>query len=249
LAETTAPGAPRLQVESITGVPIDLPIAGPGGRSYAFIIDWHIRVLAASAWALGFIVVMNVINAGSEPPPNWLVLLGFIPPALIYLLYHPILELAMSGRTPGKRIAGLRIVSVEGTVPGAGALIVRNLFRFIDGLPMLYVVGLAFAMTTRRHQRIGDLAAGTLLVYEDASKADSLGGLPAAGASSGMSTADAELVQDLIDRWEQLDPANRLDLARRLLARLDPAEADSRAAWLNDGSALDALRNSLGRMR
>ena len=50
---STLPGAiaaDRLRIDSITGVPIELPIAGPGGRSFAFIIDWHIRVLIAAAW-------------------------------------------------------------------------------------------------------------------------------------------------------------------------------------------------------
>ncbi|MEX1994451.1 MAG: RDD family protein [Steroidobacteraceae bacterium] len=258
MAVTNEAGGGRLQVDSITGVPIELAIAGPGGRSFAFIIDWHIRVVAAAAWGFGFSLILNAVSDGAESPSGWLALLTFGPPTLIYLLYHPILELAMSGRTPGKRIAGLRIVSVEGTLPGAGALIVRNLFRFIDGLPMLYVVGLVFAFVTPRHQRIGDLAAGTLLVYEDASKADSLGSLPHAGAASGISTADAELVQDLIERWPDLDPVHRLDLARRLLARLDPGEARTQPgwledapapAWLNDTTALRALGDWLGRMR
>lgn len=249
MGDTSAAGAPRLQVDSITGIPVELPIAGPGGRSFAFIIDWHIRVLAAAAWGFGFSLVLGAASDGAETPPRWFALLTFLPPALIYLLYHPILELAMSGRTPGKRIAGLRIVSVEGTIPGAGAIIVRNLFRFIDGLPMFYVIGLGFTFATRRHQRIGDLAAGTLLVYEDANQADSLGALPHAGAARGISTADAELVQDLIDRWVHLDPEHRLELARRLLTRLDPGGADSQAAWLNDGTARRALSDWLGRMR
>lgn len=249
---STAPnalGADRLRVDSITGVPLELPIAGPGGRSFAFIIDWHIRVLIAAAWLFPMSLLLNRMAENGEEISGWLETLAFTPPFLIYLLYHPLLEIMMSGRTPGKRIAGVRIVTIEGTVPSAGALLVRNLFRFIDGLPAFYVVGLSFAVMTARHQRIGDLAAGTLLVYDDSSKAESLDNLPSAGIASGISTADAEVVQDLLERWDTLDPAQRLALARRLLDRLEPGEAAAHGTWLNDGNAYSALQKWLGGMR
>ena len=245
----TPPDTDRLIVDSITGVPLELQIAGPGGRSYAFVIDWHIRVLIAAAWALPLGLVISNMTEDGEEVAAWLFLLATLPPILIYLLYHPVLEILMAGRTPGKRIAGVRIVTTEGTAPSAGAMIVRNLFRFIDGLPLLYVVGLACTIMTQRHQRVGDLAAGTLLVYDDSSKAESLDSLPHAGVASGMSTADAELVQDLIERWWTLDEAQRLELARRLLDRLDPGQAQARDAWLNDGNARSALQNWLGGIR
>jgi hypothetical protein len=126
---------------------------------------------------------------------------------------------------------------------------VRNLFRYIDGLPGFYVVGLAFAVMTARNQRIGDLAAGTLLVYDDSSKAESLDNLPSAGIRSGISTTDAELVEDLLERWDWLDPTQRLELARRLLDHLEPAEAETHKAWLNDGNAYSALQKWLGGMQ
>ena len=55
-----------LRIESITGVDVELPLAGPGGRSYAFIIDWHIRLLIALFWMLIAMVIANVtgITAG-----------------------------------------------------------------------------------------------------------------------------------------------------------------------------------------
>jgi len=248
-AAPSAVAAGRLRVDSITGVPIELPIAGPGGRSFAFIIDWHIRVLIAAAWAIPVTLLINNMAAGGTPVPGWLEMLAWLPPTLIYLLYHPVLEILMGGRTPGKRIAGVRIVTAEGSVPSAGALLVRNLFRFIDGLPAFYVVGLAFAVMTARHQRIGDLAAGTLLVYDDSSKAESLDHLPRAGIASGISTADAEVVQDLLERWDTLDPAQRVELARRLLDRLEPGEAAAHRTWLNDGNASAALQKWLGGMQ
>ena len=223
----------HLHVDSVTGVPLDLTIAGPGGRSFAFVIDFHIRALGAIAWYFGGWLLLQQYLKDARDPPDWLYVLVVLPPLVMYLLYHPILEIAMAGRTPGKRMAGVRIVTVEGMVPGAGAIVVRNLFRFVDGLPIMYLVGLVTTIVTRRNQRIGDLAAGTLLIYDDGGKSESLEGLSGAG----------------IDRWATLDSEDRLDLARRLLARLDPGGAHTQTALLNDANALIALQHWLGGIR
>jgi uncharacterized membrane protein SpoIIM required for sporulation len=95
-------------------------------------------------------------------------LAGVMPATAIYFLYHPILEPLMSGRTPGKRLAGLRVLTPEGQVPTTGALVTRNVFRLIDSLPVGYVVGLLFVFFGRRHLRLGDLAAGTVVAVERA---------------------------------------------------------------------------------
>lgn len=239
----------HLRIDSVTGVPLDLAIAGPGGRSFAFIIDFHIRALGAIAWIFGFSLwLRQYADAGNEPP-GWLFTLALLPPTLFYFFYHPVLELVMAGRTPGKRMAGIRIVTLEGMVPGAGAIVVRNLFRFVDGLPVMYVTGIVCTIVSRRNQRIGDLAAGTLLIYDEEAKAENLGELARAGSSRGITTGSAELVQDLIERWSTLDPEDRLELARRLLARLDPEGAAARVATLNDGNALAALQAWVGGIR
>jgi uncharacterized membrane protein SpoIIM required for sporulation len=71
-----------------------------------------------------------------------------------------------SGSTPGKRLAALRVVARDGATASVGALLVRNVFRVIDSLPVVYGVGLVTSMLRDDHVRIGDLAAGTLLVYD-----------------------------------------------------------------------------------
>lgn len=239
----------HLRVDSVTGVPLDLTIAGPGGRSFAFIIDFHIRALVAAAWIFAFSLLAKNYADSDSGTPTWFAWAWGLPPALFYLLYHPALELLMAGRTPGKRWAGVRIVTTEGMVPGVGSIVVRNLFRFVDGLPMLYVVGLACTIATRRNQRIGDLAAGTLLVYDEGAQAESLADLTTAGRTMGLSTGEAELVQDLIDRWPTLDPEDRLGLARRLLARFDGSAYGSQGELLNDASAMAGLQRMLGGLR
>lgn len=238
----------RLRIDSITGVPLDLAVAGPGGRSFAFIIDFHIRVLAALAWIFAGLLLPGLVGASPDDPAilAWGV---YLPATLIYFLYHPVLEILMAGRTPGKRIAGVRIVTTGGSVPAAGALLLRNVFRFVDGLPAFYVVGLVTSIVSARNQRVGDLAARTLLIYDEAPKGGDVGDISGAGAARGISAAQAELVQDLVERWATLDAADRLDLARRLLDRLDPEGGATRSATLNDDNALRALQGLLGGLR
>jgi uncharacterized RDD family membrane protein YckC len=214
---------PTVTLQSITGVDVELRIAGPGTRSYAFVIDWHIRLLLALAWLL---VALILYNGGfnftryANPRTGWYFLVVVLPPTAIYFLYHPVLEVAMRGRTPGKRMAGVRLVSRTGDIPSVGALLLRNMFRLIDSLPFVYLVGLATVMFTSQHVRVGDLAAGTLLVMDGSENDKSFASFAHA---SGLDPEVVELVQELLDRWSSLDEATRANIGRSLLTRIDPA--------------------------
>ena len=216
-----------LSVDSVTGIDVSLAVAGPGARSFAFIIDWHIRLILAVAWFVVAAIVTNGSFSLQYTPAHsqrWFTIVA-IPALALYFLYHPAVELAMRGRTPGKRRVGIRIVTRSGEPPGAGALLVRNVFRLIDSLPVLYGVGLTLMVLTRDSLRCGDMAAGTLLVYER-SIADS-GLLQEAAQRIGrLDTAGAEIVADLLQRWTSLMPEARIRLARQLLQRYLGAEAD-----------------------
>ena len=214
----------QLQVASVTGIDLSLRIAGLGGRSYAFVVDWHIRVVGALAWyALAGLVLYGDLLP--TPTGGWLFFFTLIMPGLaIYLLYHPVLEVVMSGRTPGKRIAGLRIVTVDGQVPSIGPLLIRNVLRLLDSMPGLYAVGLAAVLATRQSVRIGDLAAGTLLVYEDADSP--LTGFDD-GAAQRLGFERAELTRELLRRWRDLEPPARRLLAGRLLDEDAAGDSDA----------------------
>lgn len=221
--EAAAAGSGDLTIDSVTGVEVSLPIAGVGGRSFAFIIDWHIRLLFAVAW---WAVGTFLMTGGFDPSKaeGWsegaYFMAVMLPAILLYLLYHPVLEIFMHGRTPGKRMAGVRIVTREGATPGVGAILIRNLFRLIDGLPMMYCLGLGVALLTAQHVRIGDLAAGTLLIYE---RRDALPGAAGAFASGRLDPRVAELVDEVVGRWKELSPQARLAVGAGILARVDPA--------------------------
>jgi uncharacterized RDD family membrane protein YckC len=210
-----------LVVDSVTGVDLALPVAGPGARSYAFLIDWAIRAILFTAWYGVAAVIYNrrwTFIAPLSPDAKWFVLV-VMPAAAMYFLYHFVLEIAMHGRTPGKRMAGVHIVTREGGSPGVGALLTRNVFRLVDAMPLLYGVGLITALATRDHVRVGDMAAGTLLVYE---RPDIALSEPAVSNTSGERTlrsSDTEIIAELLLRWPHLDSDARQRLATAILAR------------------------------
>ena len=234
--------ADELTVRGLTGVDMTLKVAGPGTRSYAFVVDWHVRVLGVLAWGLlGLLLRQNLPAAAAGKVTSNPIMIGLMVGAgLTYFLYHPVLELAMRGRTPGKRIAGTRIVTVEGEMAGAGALLLRNLFRLIDSLPFLYLVGLICCFVTRQRVRIGDIVAGTVLVLDEAASTRSLGRLGRLLGSSPLPAETLRLTQDVLDRWSALQKPQRLALARGLLAKIEPQRDPAQLAAM-DEQALRAL--------
>jgi uncharacterized RDD family membrane protein YckC len=214
--------APQVTLQSITGVDVELRIAGAGSRSYAFVIDWHIRLVLALAWLVvgSFLYLGRValLQAGGSGMDQGYVLWVLLPISAIYFLYHPVLEIVMRGSTPGKRMAGVRIVTRTGDIPGPGALLLRNVFRLIDSMPFLYLVGLACVIFTAQHVRIGDLAAGTLLIIDRDESDRSFARL---APTSGLDPAASDLIHELLERWNDLDDKTRGEIARSLILRVD----------------------------
>lgn len=237
-----AVAADELTVRGLTGVDMTLKVAGPGTRSYAFVVDWHIRVLGVLTWGLIGLLLHQELPAAAagKVASNPIMIAVMVGAGLTYFLYHPVLELALRGRTPGKRMAGIRIVTVEGEMAGAGPLLMRNLFRLIDSLPFLYLVGLICCFVTRQSVRIGDMAAGTVLVLDATDSARSLSRLGAILERSPLPPETLKLLQDVLDRWKALQKPQRLALARALLARIEP-ERDAAAVAALDERALRAL--------
>jgi len=236
----------KLIVQAADAVEVELPVAGIGSRSYAFLIDWHIRFLLALAWLALVAVLLAVLSPAEDflspllKAGKWAMYAALLPAGAIYFLYHPLLEIVMQGRTPGKRMAGIRIVTERALTPDAGALIIRNVFRLVDSLPAFYVLGLVVAMITARQVRIGDLAAGTLLVYDSGKHGldfDRVIG----SSSSRLSPADRELLDDLLERWRGLDAPLRRGLAEKFLARIGEPVAQ--------GGTESELRKRLRKLR
>ena len=243
-----------LIVTTPTGVDVELAIAGPGSRAYAFIIDWHIRLLIAVTWlgGAGYFLTRSPDLAKHSPVAAGL--LTGLPAAAIYFLYHPVLEMVMRGRTPGKRMAGVRIVNRQGGTPSTLAILIRNAFRLVDCLPALYALGLTTTVFSAQRTRFGDLAAGTLLVRDGDTEAKALTQLGSLALNPALDAGTAALGNDLLLRWKELQPDARRLLARELLARiaatLGSAQAPLHEDAPDDGILQQQLRNALsGRSR
>ena len=241
----------KITMTSAGGVELNYEIAGLGGRSYAFIIDWHIRFIIAFVWIMSasflFSGSFNVESmADIDSSGLWYLFLGIIPPILIYLFYHLVLEIAMNGRTPGKRMAGVRIVAKDGATASTGAILVRNIFRLIDMLPTNYMLGLIVAMFSKQNLRIGDMAAGTVLIYEEKINRKGIDKLVASHSDSNIPADKLELITELLERWKGLERPTRIKLASQLLQQLGldvPQEAKPK---LLDKQLHAALASVLG---
>lgn len=144
----------RYTAETPEGIALALRPAGVVPRGYAFLIDLLIRGVVVSALALLFGRIGRFGTAFT-----------LIAWFLIEWFYPVLFELTLSGATPGKRSIGLKVVMDSGLPVTPAASITRNLLRAADFLPFLYAGG-AFSMLARPDfKRIGDLAAGTLVVY------------------------------------------------------------------------------------
>lgn len=215
-----------LDIASATGVDVQLRVAGPGARSYAFVIDWHVRLLLALAWfAAASLLAFGTLQWAPEITDDFASysFIVVLPAFALYFLYHPVLEIALVGSTPGKRMAGVRIVTLEGRRPSLLAHLIRNALRMLDSLPAAYIVGLVSCILTKRSVRIGDLAAGTLLVYERDNRGttrDAPSFNPAAINHYGLNKV--ELASELLERWDQLDEERRETMVERVLTAMEP---------------------------
>ncbi len=216
----------QVSITSAGGVEIKRELVALGGRSYAFIIDWHVRFMFALAWFFfGVLFFTGDFTFKNTPDFDDLGTVFFfsvvVPSLVIYFLYHPVLEIMMNGRTPGKRMAGIRVVAKDGSSASGGAILLRNIFRLIDSLPTFYVLGIIVALVSKQHLRIGDMAAGTILVYEDRVNQKRVNMIMNSEKNNGLSTQNKELIAELLERWKELDGSTREKLAIQLLEKFN----------------------------
>lgn len=148
-------------VELAEGIEIRLRMAGPMLRAGAYLIDFLIR--AAVLIVGGILVSLAGIAIGGRVAGGLMLLAWF----LMDWLYPVIFEAGKRGATPGKRMLGLRVVQATGSPITPGQAVVRNFLRFIDGMPFFtYTFGMTSCLATKRFQRLGDLAAGTVVIYD-----------------------------------------------------------------------------------
>ena len=209
----------RVIISTPEGVDLSLTLAGAGSRFVSALIDLTIQTVIIIALTLA------VRLAGAYGPALFAVLsFGVV------FAYDVFFEVLASGRTPGKRRNGLRVVRAGGEPVGFVTSAIRNLIRVVDFLPFAYLLGAVCILVTKKNQRLGDLAAGTLIVRER--KADrpderalwTPSGVEGATAwdTSGISNDELAAVTRILERRFEIDTRARNELAHTLAERLRP---------------------------
>jgi uncharacterized RDD family membrane protein YckC len=216
----------RLKIDTPEQIALELPLAGVGSRFLAVAVD---TVLQAALYLAGVLTLM----AGPRIAGGLPALLRLTGPALailftfcVYWGYFAFFEIIWSGRTPGKRIASIRVIKESGRPINVYEAIGRNVLRAVDFLPVMYGLGVVVMMLNRQSRRIGDFVAGTVVVYETAT--DELA--PDWRAAPGSAVPDASmirvtaeelrLIETYLQRRFDLDPLVRDAMADQIAARI-----------------------------
>lgn len=262
-----------LNIETPENVAFGYHVAGIGSRFLAALIDTLIIIaLQIFFTVLGLLLARLLLPEGTleldtdNPFLAWIIgIFGLISFAFFWG-YYIFFEMLWNGQSPGKRRAKLRVIRVDGTPITLTESIIRNLVRLIDFLPAYYGVGVVTMFVNDQSRRLGDLAAGTLVVREEGAPvtleslaaratepqlvyrpiAPDLGPLPV----EMLTPQDLQLLEDFHARRNQL--ANHDVLGRRILQKLlermslPPKEYDR---WETDRLLTTILRASKGQIR
>jgi uncharacterized RDD family membrane protein YckC len=202
-------------VETPEGIDLILRPAGLIPRALAFAIDLMIRgALLGLCYLL--LAILGKFGMG----------LATILTFLLTWWYMVLFEVLNQGRSPGKQLLGLRVIHDDGTPIGWAASLTRNLLRFVDILPFAYAFGILSCLSSASFKRLGDIAAGTLVVYRETPISPPLRpDAPALRAPFAMSLDEQRALLGFAERSGQLSSARRQELASILAEPLQvPAE-------------------------
>jgi uncharacterized RDD family membrane protein YckC len=216
-------------LETPESIELEFELAGPGSRFCAIVIDSLIQFLLVVSVVIAMLIT-NVqwldrrrFGAAGDEWSAWLLAIGIVTLMGVLFAYSLLFELLMGGQTPGKRAMKIRVIRDDGTPASAMDIVVRNLIRVIDVLPGFYAVGGVVAFFNPLHKRLGDLAAGTIVVKEGdldfrahADKRYELAPQPSVPANVELTPDERRLLQGFLHRRTELLPQARRELADRL---------------------------------
>lgn len=212
----------ELRLRTPEGVTFALRLASPLLRMVALLVDW---MVVTAAWGVVAFLI-KVLEILSPDLAGGVALVSFF---LWSQGYRIVTEWMWRGQTVGKRMLKLRVVDAQGLRLTLAQIVMRNLLRFVDALPGAYGVGGIAALSSRKSQRLGDLVAGTLVVWEAAepvpdlallgeNKYNSLRGHAqlVARLRQVITPTEARIAWQALRRREQFEPESRLAIFTEL---------------------------------
>jgi len=227
-------GDDQVTIETPEHVQFSYELAGLGSRGLASFVD-HLL------FGTGFVVLtvaLALLGTALDLPDvtwiGWALGASFV---LFYVLYFILAEGLTGGRSPGKRLVGIRVIRDDGTAATALDMVVRNALRLVDMLPAFYSVGLIAMLVHRRSKRVGDMAARTIVVKE---RLLELSDIAPTGSSSGeplppsplhsiarlgvrrVTAEEVRTIQRYLERRHELEAPRAAEIAGRLFQSLAP---------------------------
>jgi len=217
-------------------VQLNYVLAGLGSRAVAFLLDTLLRGLLLMSLFLGVLLLSSWLprlipgEALSRLSRTWILALGFLAYGLVELGYFLIFEAFWSGQTPGKRQQRIRVIKTDGQPVGWLESSIRNILRALDMLAGIYPVGLVVMFLSRKNQRLGDYAAGTVVIVERRRSVPSRRAERPPPARFRYPEVEAhvyrlrqeqyQVLRSFLDRREGMDSSHRREVARTLVRHL-----------------------------
>jgi len=231
----------QLTIDTPEQVSIRFPVAGLGSRFLALFADSVVQAVAYAVLILVFVLIATsapktVGGELSHTGEKWLIAGIILFHFLMYWGYFTLFETVWNGQTPGKKLFKIRVIQQSGRQITFFEAMTRNLIRVVDMFPGLYLTGVITMLCNRRHQRLGDLAAGTLVVHERPSDEPLWSGaaartITAAAFGPSVPEPSLQLADDLTLPADAVARLTAEDLAviDRFFARILDMELDTRA--------------------
>jgi uncharacterized RDD family membrane protein YckC len=219
----------KLTIETPEQTALEFPLAGIGSRFLAIALDTLLIAAAILIVVVVAIALAITFSFVSQNTPIYTLAIFFLLGFSIQFGYFALFESLWNGQTPGKRWTHLRVIKDSGRPISAYDAILRNLLRIVDSLPSLYAIGLITMLISKENKRLGDYAAGTVVVHEKP-----LQGVAASWAAqqtsaqpqpvpilvaSQITVDELQLIEAFLNRRNSLEPDVRRAMARQIADR------------------------------
>jgi uncharacterized RDD family membrane protein YckC len=208
----------RYAIDTPELVAIEMPLAGIGSRFIAILIDSLLWFVGLFVLSIVFLLLLPAFHAFNRLSEQWVTAIVIFVVFLFQWGYFTLFEAFWNGQTPGKKIARIRVIQRSGRAIGILESMARNFIRMVDQIPSFYAVGIVAIFVTKQNQRLGDLAAGTLVVRDRPDDA------PLWGDSGSRTFTAASFTSNVAPQALPPEPHMRVGLPLECIAKLTSSD-------------------------